>query len=246
MMLAFLYHRVGGGKYANPPELFERHLAMLAKRSRNVLPGEPLSPRSLNVCLTFDDATYDFYHYAYPLLKKYGLRALLAVPVHYILEESKLVPELRLSVPYSAAMKGETFQTHAPFCTWVELKEMVESGHVTIASHSVHHHHLLTPGLDLDLEIVESKRILEERLQVSVRTFVYPLGKFNRAIHKRVKEHYEFAVRIGTAWNWSWQNSSGIIYRVLSDNLKEIDEHLYLKRWLSFSWFHFVNALRRR
>jgi peptidoglycan/xylan/chitin deacetylase (PgdA/CDA1 family) len=246
MMLAFLYHRVGGGKYANPPEQFERHLACLAKRSKNVLPGEPLSPLSLNVCLTFDDATYDFYHYAYPLLKKYGLRALLAVPVYYILEETEIDPEIRLSIPYSAAMKGDTFQTHAPFCTWVEIREMVLSGCVTIASHSVHHQHLLTQGLDLDLEIEGSKRILEEKLQISVSTFVYPLGKFNRAIHKRVKKHYEFAVRIGTAWNWSWQNSSGMIYRVLSDNLKEIDQHLRFRRWLSFSWFHLVNSLRRR
>ena len=246
MMLAFLYHRVGSGKYANPPELLERHLAFLASRVNIVLPGEPLPPFSLNVCLTFDDATYDFYHYAYPLLKKYGLRALLAVPVHYILEETELDPAIRLSIHYSAAMKGDIFQTHAPFCTWAELKEMAQSGHVAIASHSVHHQHLLTPGLDLDLEIVGSKRMLEEKLQTSVRTFVYPLGKFNRRIHRQVKNHYEFAMRIGTAWNWSWQNLSKMTYRVISDNLKEIDEQLRLKRWLSFSWFHFVNSLRMR
>ena len=246
MMLAFLYHRVGSGKYANPPELFEKHLAYLASRCKIVLPGEPLRPFGLDVCLTFDDATYDFYHYAYPLLKKYNLRALLAVPTGYILEKTTLAPSTRLSIPYSMAMKDGAWQTHAPFCTWEELGEMSQSGHVEIASHSISHRHLLTPDLCLKKEIEVSKRLLEERLQKRVRTFVYPLGKFNRKIHALVKRRYEFAMRIGNAWNLGWQNTSGIVYRVMSDNLKTIDQHLNLKSYLSFSWFHLINSLRRR
>lgn len=246
MMLAFLYHRVGGGKYANPPEIFEEHLIYLAKRYPIVLPSEKLRPFTLQICLTFDDATYDFYHYVYPLLQKLNLRALLAVPVYYILDKTDLDPAVRLSVPYSAAMKGNAHLTHAPFCTWAELKEMTQSGHVEIASHSVHHCHLLTPGLDLDLEIAGSKSVLEKKLGVSVRTFVYPLGKFNRTIHRLVKRRYEFAMRIGTAFNCGWQNLSGITYRVISDNLKEIDQHLKPSRYLSMGWFYLINSLRGR
>ncbi len=245
-MLAFLYHRVGNGKYANPPEMLERHFAYLSGRSKIVLPGEPLNFFSLNVCLTFDDATYDFYHYAYPLLKRFGLRALLAVPAGYILDETKASPTLRLSIPYSTAMKGDTFRTHAPFCTWPELREMAQSGHVQIASHSFTHQHLLTPDIDLELEIVGSKTLLEEKLQMPINTFVYPLGKFNRPVHKLVKQHYPFAMRIGTAWNRSWQNANGIIYRVINDNLKEPIQHLRRKRLVTFTWFHLLNSLRGR
>ncbi len=246
MMLAFLYHRVGPGKYANPPEMLESHFAHLAAHYPIVLPGEPLAPLNLNICLTFDDATYDFYHYAYPLLKKYNLRALLAVPAAYILEDTTLNPNLRLSIPYSAAMKGDTFQTHAPFCTWAELNEMVQSGHVAIASHSLTHCHLLTPNLDVHREIAGSKALLEEKLNTPVTTFVYPLGKFNKPIHKLVKNHYPFAMRIGNAWNRNWQNTNGIIYRVISDNLASTTQHLKLKRFLAFTWFHLLNTLRGR
>lgn len=246
MMLAFLYHRVGGGKYANAPEMLKRHFEHLSLHSHNVLPGEKLKSFTLNICLTFDDATYDFYHYAFPLLKQFNLRALLAVPAGYILESTNLDPSIRLSIPYSAAMKEDIFRTHAPFCTWFEIREMVRSGHVRIASHSFSHQHLLTHGIDLHHEIVGSKALLEQKLETSVETFVYPLGKFNRPIHKLVKEHYSYAMRIGTAWNRSWQNANGIIYRVISDNLISPTEHLNPRSYLCFTWFHLLNSLRGR
>jgi peptidoglycan/xylan/chitin deacetylase (PgdA/CDA1 family) len=246
MMLALLYHRVGDGKYANPLAMMDRHLGWIAGRYRTVCPGEPLRLLRCDVCLTFDDATYDFYYYIFPLLKKYRLRALLAVPVRFIQESSSLDPAVRLSIPYREAMKGDQFRTHVPFCTWQELREMVQSGHVDIASHSYHHQNMLTPGLDLDLEIALSKGILEEKLGRTIRTFVYPLGKFNPAIHRQVKRHYDFAVRIGTAWNLSWQNGSGIVYRVISDNLTSIDQHFRWKRKLVYIWFYLINSLRGR
>ena len=245
-MLAFLYHRAGAGKYANSPEMMERHFAWIAKRYRTVWPGEALSPFRLDVCLTFDDATYDFYHYVFPLLKRYHLKALLAVPVYFIQESSDLSPTVRLSVPYSAAMKGDTFRTSVPFCTWAEIKEMVQSQHVQIASHSYYHLDMLSSGLDLDLEIEGSKRALEEKLQTPVRTFVYPLGKFDRRLHRMVKRHYEFAMRIGTAWNTSWQNQTGIVYRIISDNLQTPDQHFCWQRKISYFWFYLLNSLRRR
>lgn len=246
MMLALLYHRIGSGKYANSPAFMQQHLSWIAQRFKTVLPGDPLHPFRLDVCLTFDDATYDFYHYAFPLIKALNLRALLAVPVHFIQEATDLEASIRLAIPYSSAMKGEIYRTHVPFCTWTELREMAKSGHIEIASHSLHHQHLLSEGLDLQREIAGSKQILEQRLQVPIRTFVYPLGKFDQAVHAIVKEHYEFAMRIGMAWNTSWQNWHGLIYRTLSDNLAAIDQPFRLYRKLSCAWFYLINSLRGR
>jgi peptidoglycan/xylan/chitin deacetylase (PgdA/CDA1 family) len=246
MILAFLYHRVGDGKYANSPAMMEKQLSWIADHFPVVLPGEPVKRFRLNVCLTFDDATYDFYHYVFPLLKRLKLRALLAVPTHFIQSSTALDPQVRLAVPYSMAMKGDTYRVHCPFCTWEELNEMVQSGFVEIASHSVHHQHLLTPGLDLDLEIRGSKQILEDHLHVPIRTFVYPLGKFNRPIHQQVKKNYKFAMRIGTSWNTSWQNISGIIYRVISDNMVSFDQHFCTHNKISYLWFYILNTLRGR
>jgi len=246
MMLAFLYHRVGDGKYANSSEMIEKHLTWISENYPVVLPGETLSRFSIDVCLTFDDATYDFYHFLFPILKRLKMRALVAVPTKFIQNSTTLDPEERLSIPYSTAMKDDIYRLHCPFCTWQELREMAQSGFVEIASHSVHHQNLLTPGLDLDLEIKGSKQILEEQLQVPVRTFVYPLGKFNRSIHDQVKKNYEFAMRIGTAWNISWQNTSGIIYRIINDNMVSIDQHFCNRKKLSFLWFFLLNSIRKR
>ena len=246
MMLAFLYHRVGDGKYANSPAAMEKHLSWIADRFRVVVPGDPLNRLSLDVCLTFDDATYDFYHYLFPLLKRLKLRALLSVPTHFIQHGTTLEPAERLAIPYSMAMKEDIHRTHCPFCTWPELREMAQSGYVEIASHSIHHQNLLLPGLDLDQEIRGSKEILEQELGVPIRTFVYPLGKFNRPIHEQVKKHYEFAMRIGTAWNSSWQNMSGIIYRVISDNMISHDQPFRCSKKISYLWFYLLNTIRRR
>ncbi len=246
MMLALLYHRVGSGKYANSPAMMEQHLTWIASRFRFVLPGDLLNISSLDICLTFDDATYDFYHYLFPLLKRLKLRALLAVPTKYIVEKTLLDPQERLAIPYSLAMKDGIYQNRHPFCTWEELREMVQSGFVEIASHSVNHCNLLAPDIDLDLEIKQSKQILEQQLQVPIRTFVYPLGKFNRPIHQKVKENYEFAMRIGTAWNFSWQNGSGIIYRVINDNMNSFDSGLRFQKKISYLWFYLLNTIRGR
>lgn len=246
MMLTLLYHRVGDGKYANPLPILEKHLTWIASHARVIWPGEALKRFHLNVCLTFDDATFDFYYYVFPLLKRLGLRAILAVPAGLIQDQSDLDPALRLSVPYSQAMKDETARTHVPFCTWTELREMVQSGYVQIASHSFSHQNMLLDNLDLDQEIQGSKRLLEEKLQTSVSTFVYPMGKFNRAVHQLVKQHYSFAMRIGSACNTSWQNLSQITYRVDCDRLASIEEPFCFRKKITYCWFYLLNSLRRR
>jgi peptidoglycan/xylan/chitin deacetylase (PgdA/CDA1 family) len=246
MMLALLYHRIGNGKRSNPPDTMRDHLEYIAGRYRTVLPGDVLDPFSPSVCLTFDDATYDFYHYVYPLLKRLHLRAVLAVPVRFIQNSSQVHSSTRLSVPYLIAMKDNVYRTHVPFCTWEELQEMTSSGHVEIASHSFSHVHLLTPNLDLDHEIAGSQRILQTLLKKKIRTFVYPFGKFNHSVHQKVRQHYEFAMRIGTAWNWSWQNRSQVIYRVICDNLPSIRYPFSFLRKGIYAWSYLINSIRGR
>ena len=195
--------------------------------------------------MSFDDGFYDFYKYVFPVLKKLKIKALLAIPIKYILNETTIDPKIRLSVGYKEAMKGVIYKTKAPFCTWQEIKQMVDSNLVEIASHSYNHVNLID-NADLDLEIVESKKILEEKLNTKIATFVYPLGKFDDTVHKKVKKHYKYAMRLGSAINFSWQNISSITYRVISDNLKSKNENLKLKNYISYFWFFFLNTFRKR
>lgn len=212
-----MYHRVGRGKHANSKSTLIDHFDYI-RRFPNVLPGEPLKRGKTSICLTFDDATFDFYHYVFPLLKEYNLRAVLGVPVRYILEKTELTAKERLSIPYTMAMQDGFFEQKAPFCTWEELREMVASGLVHVASHSFAHCNLTFPFVNLQREVIESKRILEEQLDQPISSFIYPFGRVNRRLHEFVMQHYRFAFRIGSAVNWRWSSTKRPISRIKADN----------------------------
>ncbi len=219
MLLAAMYHRVGEGKHSNTLDMLEAHLTYLKERYPILLPGDPLPKRRLSICLTFDDALFDFYHYTFPLLKKLGLRALLGVPTYYVIEKSTLSAEERLAVPYTLAMQEGIFETRAPLCTWEELQEIVDSGLVEVASHSHLHCNLTFDFVDLEREAVLSKKILEERLGQVVNTFIYPFGRFNQRVHQVIQKHYPYAFRIGSGLNWGWGDGKKPLQRVIGDHL---------------------------
>ena len=209
-----MYHRVTNSHFQNAEHNFRKHLYFLANNYPIVIPDEPLKKGQLSVCLTFDDAYFDFYHTVYPLLKELNIKALLAVPTKFILSSTQLDPQLRLNVPYDQVMEGEVYKDKVPFCTWLELKEMVASGHVRVASHSHNHVDLTQNAHVLDEELIKSKRILETKLRTKVQTFVYPFGKLNREIHRKVLKNYTIAMRIGSALNFNWHNAQNITYRI--------------------------------
>ena len=246
MILTFLYHRINDIKYSNSDLMIEEHLKYISEKYNIVVPGDKINPFKINVCLTFDDGFYDFYHFVFPILKKLKIKALLALPIKYILEDTNVSPKERLSLSYKEATKDNNFINKAPFCTWKEINEMQASKLVKIASHSYSHQELTKDGIDLDFEIIESKKILENKLNIHVDTFVYPLGKFNEKVHKKVKENYKYAMRIGSALNISWQNFNSITYRIISDDLKTKKENLKLKNYISYIWFFFLNTFRKR
>ena len=203
LLVVPLYHRVD--------HEIERHFAFFKEFSMK-FPGESLE-RGINVCITFDDATDDFYQIAFPLIKSYDLKTLLAVPVQFVGKES--------------------------YCSWKELREICKSKQVKIASHSMSHPNM-TETIDLNWEVKESKRALQEKLETNVDTFVYPYGKFNEQIHKRVKEEYPFAMRIGMAYNYGW--NSDLIYRISAD-FKESPKKLFR---MKYHFAHWMNSLRGR
>ena len=220
MLLALLYHKIGNGEYANPIKTLEAHFQWIASHYPTLFPGEAL-PKKLSVCLTFDDAFFDFYHYVFPLLRKYNLKALLAVPTAYIPDKTDLSPKERLE-------KIEVFPDKAPpipsptFCTWDELKELAASPYVQIASHSLHHRPMTSSHINPENELAASKTILEEKLRISVTSFVYPFGLWNKRVHSIAKRHYKYIFRIGNAHNISWTNTNHLLYRINADQLSNI------------------------
>ncbi len=224
MLLICMYHHIGEGRYSNSLTMLRAHLLFLKQNYPNVLPGDPIPPGRRSVCLTFDDAPFNFFHYVFPLLQELKLRAVVGVPTRFIVAKTNLSPDVRLRVSYDEAMTGNVYKEKVPFCTWEELRDMVSSGAVVAASHSHNHVNMSDGEIDLSAEVTQSKQILEERLPQKVSTFIYPFGKVNRSVHERVAQEYPFAMRIGNAFNENW---GSLLYRVNADNLTDARAPLF-------------------
>ena len=82
--------------------------------------------------------------------------------------------------------------------TWAQVNEMAKSDWVSFGAHTMHHPLLscLSDADELRYEVGECRRVLEERLGHSVRTFVYPVGKLEHIGDKGIE-----AVRMaGYTW----------------------------------------------
>jgi peptidoglycan/xylan/chitin deacetylase (PgdA/CDA1 family) len=160
-------------------ENFERQMRFLKENNYNVLRLEELadliggkkkiSPRT--IALTFDDGYKDNYKYVFPILKKYNLPATMFVIVNEIGRSDRL--------------------------SWEEIKEMQESGLISLGSHCLGPEPLVNIKNQelLKKEIFESKNILEKKLGKEVTLFSYPEGRFNHKIKELVIEAgYRLAV----------------------------------------------------
>lgn len=236
MLSVIMYHHINSDDLplSNSDSMMEAHLQLIASRYNTVFPGDELVGDT--ICLTFDDAYFNFYYYVFPLLRKYNLKALLAVPSAYILEDTDVEPGRRLSLSHHEIYDGENYRTFAPFCTYVELREMVQSGHVMIASHSMNHIVLSGDDVDLEKEIFGSKVALEDKIGCRIDSFVLPYGKYNNEVVELAREHYSYVFRIGNAFNPSWDGIGGLIYRIKGDALKTPDALFKPLSQLGF-WF---------
>lgn len=214
-LLVFMYHRAKEGKYGNSSAMLDEHFAHMAANCNCVLPGEQLDKNRINVCISFDDGYYDFYRIVYPLLQKHSLKAILAVSPAMIVENPTATEDERLGMSHKKCYKQPQ---KGGFCSWSELKEMVDSGIVQIASHGMTHTRLDDKNVNLSKEIGSSKLLLQEKLGIAVESFVYPFGRFDKKAHEAVKNSYSFAFRIGQASNHGWDQQ--MLYRIDADNME--------------------------
>jgi hypothetical protein len=239
-LLVLMYHRARAGAHGNAPEMLDAHFALVAKYYQNVLPGEDLASGRLNVCLTFDDAYFDFYARVFPLLKKHGLRAVLAVAPLFVREtiEAPIGERMGLSVDEAFAQPAR-----GGFCTWGELCEMVRSGRVQIAAHGYSHCRLDKADTDLTGEIEVPQRMLADRLGAPVESFAFPYGRYSAPALRRTRARYRHVFRIGGASNASW--SRRLLYRVDADRMEAPESPFAPARLMRYRARYFWNRLRR-
>ena len=219
-LIILMYHRIGTGRDTITLSDLESHFKYIQAHFPVVTPGEPLQ-HPISIMLSFDDACCDFYFHIFPLLQKYALKAVLAVIPGYILLDTTLESQKRLSLPFTFAMQEDFFTTHAPFCTWKELQQMHTSNLITYASHSWSHPNITRPFINLHQELYLSQQAIQQHLSVAIDSFVYPFGKSNKSTHAQVLRYYKYAFRIGNAMNKSWDCSYPLT-RVIADGRESL------------------------
>ena len=187
----------------SPDELYD----FLA--GKGTLPDRP-------VLITFDDGYEDNYTNAYPILKKYNLKATIFVVTGFL-----------------SKRKG--------YLTWDQLREMEKNG-ITIESHTVTHAPL--PELSDDRireELVESKRQAETELGHPVEFIAYPTSMHDLHIVGIAKEAgYKggFTVKYGNV-----DRSSNVyamervpVFRTAATNVDFVDRLRYTSNITQYGW----------
>ena len=100
-----------------------------------------LKPRERSVLLTFDDGTGSMWSVAYPLFRKYNMRATLFAIPGRISTQKRRAPNLEDVWQKRASMEDIAHRDAGsePLATWEELKIMHDSGLFDIESHSFSH-----------------------------------------------------------------------------------------------------------
>ncbi len=234
MLFSLMYHHINCDKFSNDLEIFKVHLEYLVSNYNIVTPEDILSNRQDNLCITFDDAYYDFYHYVFPLLKEYKIKAVLAVPTGLIDEQTTASHTQRLSLSHQEIYQEKNYRKFGSFCTWNEIKEMSNSGYVIMASHSHKHKDLASSDINLQQEIFGSKEILEEKLGFKVESFILPFGRYNKESLTLLKEHYKYIFKVGQGINQSFSGVNGLIYRIDADGVDNVATLFTFKRRIQY------------
>src|SRR3989344_9177680 len=122
-----------------------------------------IKPPNKPVVISFDDGYRDFYTDAFPILKKYNVKAVAYVVSGFLDKPNHLFTE--------------------------QLKEIAKSGLVEIGAHTVRHYALR--GLNPETakyEVEQSKKDLETLLNIPIVSFAYPDGSFDDQAIKFIKD----------------------------------------------------------
>ena len=119
-----------------------------------VTKGEKLPSKP--VCITFDDGYLDSYTIVYPMMKEFGY-------------------------PWTLFLITDDVGKSYNRMTWEQLKEMADSGAVTIANHTLSHPklHNLPTRAEKENEIIGANKALKYHLGIDNLWFAYPYGDYD-------------------------------------------------------------------
>lgn len=196
------YHHVNPeGNFINvKPQIFETHMRYLNEHGFTalhtneffaIMNGQQM-PHKNSVMITFDDGWLDNWIFAFPVLKRYGMKAVIFAITSLITEKGKrqridegtpsgLPSHKECQKMIEAGLSSEVM------LSWEELREMEDSGLVDAQSHTHTHKRwdklynddkMKLDALYQDLKL--SKEMIEERLDKKCNTLCWPWGIYNK------------------------------------------------------------------
>lgn len=162
-------------RYAVNLETFKRQISVIKKHSRIISIDEGYSEinnskiKKPAVVVTVDDGYKDVL-----MMVDFMTKNTLPITL-FVISDRKNANRIELD-------------NQLELLTNTDLKKLAKNPLVTIGSHSVTHSNFLSISKkQLEFEIFQSKRSLEELLGVNIKYFAYPKGLFNSSIVKIVK-----------------------------------------------------------
>ena len=124
--------------------------------------GKKLPEKS--ILITLDDGYKDNYTCAFPILKKYSMKATIFLITDYV-------------------------NTYPKYLNWNEINEM-QTADINFESHTLSHIDLTKAATDVDLrkQLVNSRKVLEWRLHKKINFIAYPGGAYNTHVSEAARE----------------------------------------------------------
>ncbi len=196
-----MYHHVNPeGNFINArPDLFENHLRELRDSGYSTVDCKQLSGLFCGdtsfpdkpVMITFDDGWLDNWVYAFPILKKYNMKAVIFVVTSHVTDDGIRLRSDQgevspLPVHRECQAMLDSGRGREVMMSWSELAEMERSGLVDIQSHTHTHKRwdIMYPDTEERLEVVReelktSKVIIENRLNKKCIAICWPWGVYD-------------------------------------------------------------------
>ena len=233
-LTVIMYHSISdeGGEAAIPPDRFAEQVEYLSRNYPIIkLSDAPAflagSSAERSIALTFDDAYTDCLECALPLLQRKSIPFTVFVPVRFIGGTNEW-DWMSGVAPKLAIMNAS------------QLRELVRSSLVEIGSHSVDHLSMRSlPPSEIERQLVDSKRTLEQLTGCAVTTFAYPYGQlsdFSRHTEDAIgRAGYHVAVT--TRWGSMNRADRPLALRRIWFSRHDGPEQIRAKVQGEFDWF---------